>query len=583
MIDDWKYQVGSAARYMNKVLADRSAFSDTVLTLFWLSSMVTSLLVDTHVWGISGTTFLFGFLALLPATAFFRLAGKVQAALTSFHLRQITTVVGFFGTSAIRGMTISVLRTLGEEPRMTLFPNAAITVGFPIVISMGLAAAVEVRRKTHLEVASRLLNERDELLTLTGRFEEKLAEARRNTEREVRMQLDPVIADVRAQIQNVSTSKSTVGAIDALTRAISDVVRPMSSKLASAENSAEVERRLPLRTAGLGLRHAKLVGSRLVDIHLLFTLELAQALVFGPISGVTSASIPADVVSTAFATCLGILFIKTWPDKWKTVSFFHGILIWSLIFLVLVAIPRAIPHFLGIPGFDNPYLAAHLMDRFLLVVGFITSNALEQLEDAAEAELREVNSKLEHVVARLRRDLAVHRKHLSWLLHGPVQSALVSASIRLSSLSLAESGLRKINEEIESAVGQIEGGYSRHSDIQQALAQITGVWSHAIDFEIDIDERAYRTLDLDQGLASSVAEVLVEVVSNARRHGGATTMRIQLAYNSDDETLYCEALNNGSSISHHDKPSIGFAMFDELCWSWSLKNEDPGVLFSATF
>nr|QOV09082.1 hypothetical protein HULAa32G3_00002 [uncultured Actinomycetes bacterium] len=567
---------------MAMVLCNPVAFSDAVLVVFWIAAVVASLLVDALVWGVTAFTLVTSLIALVPSTGVFLVFRNAQTHITSPALKRWFTALGYFTTLATRGAVIWSIRTIFDQPTSPFFPDMTVSVGVPAIISMGLAAAVEHRRNTHVDLTMKLLSERDELLHLSGKFEEKLAEAQHEMEMEVRRELEPVIEDVRSKISRITSQSDATRAIDSLSAAVSEVVRPMSHRLVNLELSVGRESKQNRSRPVLAVRGTRIDSTKMLDVHLLFTLEIFEALVFGPLLGVISSSIFGDVFTTLIAMALTLAIIKYWPQRFRNLTFVQGIAAWSALFVIGLVLPRTLLHFALPDLFGNPFLAAHLFNRYLLVVGFLVSNTLEQLEDRAEAELRNVNLQLQKTVANLRRELAIHRRNLSWLLHGPIQSALVSSAIKLQKSNLSTADAHKLNEDIAQAVSHIQGGYRRNNNFDEALMQLRGIWSRIVDIEVSVSDDARSRLELDQTLSGSLAQVLVEAVSNAKKHGQASHVSVEIEIDAADN-LVCSIYNNGSTISENAQDGLGSTLFDELCLSWQRVNTENGVTLIATF
>ena len=360
---------------------------------------------------------------------------------------------------------------------------------------------------------------------------------------------------------------------------VSDLVRPMSHSLLVAETSAGLERKANTeQPQRVDLFRAKLDLTRIVNLPFLIALELFQAVVWGPLFKVVSASVVGDVALAASTGIGAGIIVTLWPQRWRQMSMLRATANLMAIYLAMSAFPRVALHFLAPEWFYNPFLPAHVIDRAGLILLFTVGGALAQIDGQARRELRRVNGELEVLVARLRRELGAHRKRLSWLLHGPIQSALVSAAIGLSRGDRVD--VAAFNARIDDAVAQIHSGYQRQRDLDQAIAQITGVWSDAMSFRVDIDDKIYPLLESQPSLSEAAAEVLTEATSNAFRHGAATEVEIALTA-TEHGRLMLRVRNNGRPVPSAPAPGIGSLLLDELCLHWQLRREEDFTVLSA--
>jgi signal transduction histidine kinase len=168
------------------------------------------------------------------------------------------------------------------------------------------------------------------------------------------------------------------------------------------------------------------------------------------------------------------------------------------------------------------------------------------------------------------------------LLHGPIQSALVSSAIKLQNSNLSTADAHKLNEDIAQAVSHIQGGYKRNNNFDEALMQLRGIWSRIVDIEVSVSDDARSRLELDQTLSGSLAQVLVEAVSNAKKHGQASHVSVEIEIDAADN-LVCSIYNNGLTISENAQDGLGSTLFDELCLFWQRVNTENGVTLIATF
>ncbi|MEO0024312.1 MAG: hypothetical protein RL196_753 [Actinomycetota bacterium] len=560
-------------------MGSQNAFAPSVSLAMVFSSMVTTALVDAYVMRGGPAALASGLVSTTVMWAIFRLLAQVHKQIKEILLARVFALLAFLLTSASRGLTMYLLaEAVGYSHSPLLFPQHLFAVGEPIVLAMLLVATLAYRREEHLNLATKLQTENGHLLKESQEFENRIAGARENLEKQVAGQLTPAIDGIRQEVARFETaSQAEIQAIvSALTNLVSNVVRPMSHSLALSEGEQPEATPLEARKViKMKIFRAKFDTAKLVSLPVLGTVELLQALVFGPLVSVISAPIIGDLVATAIG---GLVFAGAkyfWPKSLAKNSLLTSMATWSFLYVLAAVIPRVLLAAANPEIFANQFLDAHLIDRYFLFMGFIIAAAIEQLDSSADAQLNLVNIQLEKLVARQRRELANHRKNLSWLLHGPIQATLISAAIQLGRAANSNFNVIQFTSRIEEAVSQIESGWARHNDLDVALGEILGVWSGVLKFTTQVSPSAKTALVSDPALCGSVAELIREAVSNAYRHGAATEIVITLATEEPD-LLLCRVANNGKNLDFVPEPGLGTALIDEMCWHWSLTPADGG-------
>jgi|GEM_PF-2382839 len=554
-------------------MGGHNAFGRSVAVAMLFSSLLTTFYVDCY--GVRGgpAALAAGVVATAIMWASFCLLGQLHKRIKVAIFARIFALLAYLLVSAVRGLIMFLIaEQVGYVHSRNLFPQQLLSVGEPIVLVMLLVATLAQRREEHLELASKLKTDNLSLLQLSQDFEKRIAAERENLEKQVAGSLTPAIDEIRHKVSgfNTASPQEIQVIVSALTNLVSNVVRPMSHSLAiSVVDNPAATPRVARKVAKMQIFRAKFDTAKLVSLPVLGAVEFLQALVIGPLTRVISASIVGDLIVTLLAGAVFIAAKGFWPKSRTHNRLLPSMAIWSVLYVLAAVIPRTFLAWSVPEIFGNKYLEAHLVDRYFLFMGFIIAVAIEQLNTSAEQELNRVNNQLEKLVARQRRDLANHRKNLSWLLHGPIQATLISAAIQLGRAPHAAFDVRQFTGRIEESVSQIESGWARHNDIEVALGEISGVWAGVLTFNTQISQAAKTALANDAALCGSVAELIREAVSNAYRHGTATEVEINLRVEEPD-LLLCQVSNNGKAVESEQQSGLGTALIGEMCWQWSL-------------
>ena len=175
----------------------------------------------------------------------------------------------------------------------------------------------------------------------------------------------------------------------------------------------------------------------------------------------------------------------------------------------------------------------------------------------------------------------VFRKRWLLVLHGTVQSALTAAVTRLQNApEIDEYTVQMVNQDLRRAEKAINSDEQTTIKFEEALAELKAVWSGICDLTIEISERAKRALLRNSDSAFCVNEIAKEAVSNAVRHGSASSAKI-LIDRVEDDTLHIEISNDGIAPRTREKPGIGSSMLDEICLNWYLEAKSRKVTLVA--
>jgi signal transduction histidine kinase len=213
---------------------------------------------------------------------------------------------------------------------------------------------------------------------------------------------------------------------------------------------------------------------------------------------------------------------------------------------------------------------------------FTLSLGVAEIErDKSLAELEAAVDELALLNSRLRQRAWLARKTLAMELHGSIQSTLQSVAARLSKLK------DPTDEELAQVLAQVREAFNRvdHEDylsgksLRHLLEELEMLWDGALDVEIQLDENAEESLQLDQAAARCVLEVCREAITNAVKHGQAEQVRISVLPGNSFVSI--RALNDGIQITSQNKGQ-GLALYKEVAHNVALTNTADGVMLELT-
>ncbi len=175
----------------------------------------------------------------------------------------------------------------------------------------------------------------------------------------------------------------------------------------------------------------------------------------------------------------------------------------------------------------------------------------------------------------------VFRKRWLLLLHGTVQSALTAASTRLQTAQeIDEFTIQMVKQDLHRAESAINSSNTETLNFDESIQELKLVWNGICDVTVQVSERAKRALQRNSDAAFCVNEIAKEAISNAVRHGSASTATIEID-RIEDDLIQIEVVNDGIASRPKERKGIGSSMLDEICLNWSLTNKSKLVYLSA--
>jgi anti-sigma regulatory factor (Ser/Thr protein kinase) len=458
-----------------------------------------------------------------------------------------------------------------------------------VVVSLGacsLLAILESRRYEHAATLQRLARVIQAELVTVSRYEADVESSRLAIEGEVERELNPTLALIQERLARPDSPAVAEddGETAALIRgALADLVRPLSHRLhdlAGAEEALELPKTERRTWSALQVSAPEMIRPGPIGLVLLL-------LVVRP---VTLLGLDPAALSIALSIALVWLLLHAardlWPSRFRSLTLWPALLALVVLYVAVFSASRLVvtiaQRLLGDSGSTD--------GAFVLIVfvgfGVALASAVTLLvvvsrrQEQAEESLRHLSESIELLTARKRKELWINRRNLSWVLHGPVQSAMLSAAIALSQADLSDAQRRAIGTRIREAADNLTATPERRANLQLALAELSTVWSDSCAIHVTISDDIAALLNEDSSTATSVSEITREAVSNAVRHGHATAINIEIGPKFAGR-LHLTVSDNGEGLGPDPTPGLGSAILDELAMAWSRSSPGTGTLLKA--
>lgn len=227
-------------------------------------------------------------------------------------------------------------------------------------------------------------------------------------------------------------------------------------------------------------------------------------------------------------------------------------------------------------GSDNAWRSpiAAMIGGPVIVIGLAMEQGFRRQTEGADAELVAANARLQYAAAVAGVAAWHEERRMSRALHGPVQTAVRAAAMRIDQGDLAGA-----EDLLVEALGHLEPD-RRGTGVRDALTGVAKAWDGLCAVEVDVPDDVAERIDGNPPLASSVVDICTDACSNAVRHGGATTvaMRAQPA----GDALELVVSDDGAPDAAAGIPGMGSAMLDDVSLEWMRMREGERTVLRAT-
>lgn len=217
-------------------------------------------------------------------------------------------------------------------------------------------------------------------------------------------------------------------------------------------------------------------------------------------------------------------------------------------------------------------------------LGVAVITALGRDRDDVIGQLEASSEEIKRNLVRWRQTQWFQQKGLSRALHGPVQTAVNAAAIRLD--DALERG--EVNADL---VEQVRTDLLRTLDVLHSPAttvvplvlgidRIVGTWEGICTLDVEIEPAVELILDDDPALRSCLLDILTDLVGPAVTHGKATSIDTRLAFDLETNVLQLTMQSNGSGGGESGAGSRGLPtrLLDDCCLEWCRTATDAGPL-----
>ena len=561
-----------AVRHTWNLLGSKYSLSAWVGLIFAFPSLLSALLlIDREGHGQWWTDVLFCIIAWAVPVAVLGLVRLAWFPRKSSASRPLLMMAAFLLAGAARGLAIAWL-----EPVFGLVPASnpvvrSISEILTIAASLAIIAVAVSARLTYRDALTALASDREELLQMQMGAAEEFHSQRDSLVTEAQDILSPILRSLKESLSSAKDSAALASVSETMRSVVDDVVRPLSAAL--AQRSPDIERRGRL----VPHSNARVVRTDTrVNLGLFILPFTVNAFVLVMTTGALVVLLGLAVGVQAVELMVLSLFLTLWLARLATWRLRLSAAMATLAYCLIHAIAAAV--FIAVSSLARIYIAPTLLAGWVLVlVGIAFLLMRYQLVEWVRADVIEsqaaVNEELEIALSSLRQQVRVESKRVATILHGPVQTALYAAAIRLTSNEVLDTRVAdEVIRDLEAAMQRLESEVVAPLPLEDFVAEVSRVWGDSITLTFDQAESAIQALANNPTALACVTEVIREGVNNAIKHARATRVSIDVFMR---EPLLVEVTvkNATTDVAVPANPGLGTDVLVNVTHEWSLKND----------
>ena len=467
----------------------------------------------------------------------------------------------FFGFKNLSMLYITPLFGIVDEGLPAFRFIGGLFLGFTLLVLFTNVAGNRLQRESNL---AKLQEIEAELLSFRSAALEQLEDENREAALKTFKVLSPQLEELQVAVKN---SRDIVTLANKVIDFIRLDLRPFDESLTiearnlSKPNSPKSGPR-PEPEVKVDLSKSIRIWNSFVPLPLLFFLTTIFAV---------PKATPVDILGMCLVFVGSLLLFKVVSLKLPNLSVTN-----AFVATTVIAFFAGLPGFFWLYQIPNESGVPELLPSFLVMQGWsviVASQAhiLDLGQSKVEDELNDAIAELarENKLFEQKAWLARHGWYL--LVHGVVQPALTTASIRASaSKEITPQVQDQILSDLQRAMDALKESRSVQHPVDVSITEIKSVWSGICDIHVFLTPLANQVLKSDLVASDILNEILKEVVSNAVRHGNASNIYGEISMK-DSKTISILISNDGLKPTKEKIESVGSKMLDAVCLERTLE------------
>ena len=439
------------------------------------------------------------------------------------------------------------------------------------------------RRVSHKLLLDDLANRRMNLLLSQATFSERLSQTKSELDQTIRDTMEPSHSMLDLAFSVNKGANKDIQPAKLLHDILKLSIRPALADLAASNVAVTDESQ---RTQATSIDASRV--TRRIDIPdcirpALMVLPIRIFTFFVYLSFTSFVNALSSFIALLMTWPILALVRRYWPRNVRelpvlsaipTLTFIFLVAFGSSLFLMIALIPAS-------RLFFESYTAVFSIFSVFFAVGIAWCIAAVQIVERrrrlVEQELLDTNEDMQISISQMRQELWYYRRNMMWIIHGPVQSALISAALKLEApVALDKTQMSDLRTQIDAAYATLDSGGIEDPDFSDFLSSLRQLWRGLCEISVNDVGEAIPRIDESPSTAAAVIEIVREAVGNAVRHGSATTVSITIV-SEDERLLKVVIVDNGSGIADGAIAGLGSELFDSLTFRWSRSSSTRGT------
>jgi hypothetical protein len=196
--------------------------------------------------------------------------------------------------------------------------------------------------------------------------------------------------------------------------------------------------------------------------------------------------------------------------------------------------------------------------------------------DHTDVEILELRHELEWEIARANQTQWQQQRALARALHGPLQSAVNAAALRIDAAvrngSVTTDLVDAERTSILDALGYLPtAAADRIPDLELDFRRIQGTWAGLCDIAITMPDAVLANIAADPACSSAVTDIVTESCANAIRHAHATSISVSITQPESQRLVTLVIDNDGTPLDPTSPAGLGTALINDVALEWHLQ------------
>jgi len=560
------------------LLGLRSSLSFRLTLLFVFPGSLSPIFIDQADFG--GSYLLWVGLILLAHSGFtitILIAGRLIHGKRQNESHPIATLIAFIAAQSVRGSILgfsTVFLGFTDDPKLA-FRILSGGVFISTVLSV-IAISIAIFDQ-HSNLVRNLENKTSELSQLRISMDTRLQEATKNLRQYAQQVVAPRVEQIDQLLVSLKSGGDKDNAVHEMQEYVETELRPFSHQIAHDKSLQALDVNIGTSTKKLELpKTINLSQSmRPYVTTILFLITYAAA---AQRNMTFVEALPFNIITTALLISYFVFFKKLFRNR--DIPLAIGLVVGASIFASVG------PLILFVESYMPIEIPQHISGATVfvgLIYGFanLGYTILTSQRTSLIAELTSTIESLESTISLLSQKEWIARRQVGYVMHGSLQSALNAAVLQLGATNDPTPELiESVRGDIATALARVGYDSGQSYSFEQAQQEISKIWAGTVETKWQVEPQALEALRKNLATSECLAEVLREAVSNASKHGQATT--VEITVNIEDSVISIQAKDNGKSDNTGKTQGLGTELLDDVCSSWSLE-PDPktGMILTA--